>query len=96
MTRNIRTLKKAANRAYVLIKTEPEKADEIAGELHRRFGIATVDIVDGPYEIIAVVEDSGIAAMAKTIAVDIRALAGVKDIIVYMKKQKEPVVEKDA
>jgi hypothetical protein len=77
------------NRAYVLIKTEPERADEIAGVLRRRFGITTVDVVNGPYGIIAVVEGSDISAMAKTIAIDIRALSGVTDLIVYMARQEE-------
>jgi hypothetical protein len=89
MTQDARTPKTAVNRAYVLIETEAGKASEIAEALRRRFRIARVDLVEGPYAVIAVVEGADISAMAKTIAVDIRALTGVKDIIVYMAKKKE-------
>ena len=89
MTRDTTSPKKSINRAYVLIEAEADKANEIADVLRRRFRIGRVDVVDGPYAVIAVVEDYYIAAMAKTIAVDIRALGGVRDIIVYMARRKE-------
>jgi hypothetical protein len=81
--------KKTINRAYVLIEAEADRAFEIAEALRRRFRISRVDVVDGPYAVIAVVEGYDLAVMAKTIAVDIRALDGVRDIIVYMARRKE-------
>ena len=76
--------KPTENRAYVLIDAEESKASEVAAILHNRSGITMADVVNGPYRVIAVVEDSNISAIAKTILIDIKKLSGVRDIIVYL------------
>jgi hypothetical protein len=74
----------ARNRAYVLIHTEAGKAAEVVKSLRGRLGIAMVDVIEGPYNVIAVVEGANLSAVAKTILVDIKKLSGVRDIIVYL------------
>ena len=73
-----------ANRAYILIKTDFRNAGGIAELLQLMPGISMVDIVNGPYQVIAVMEGDDISKIATTVAIDIRKLTGVKDIIVYM------------
>jgi hypothetical protein len=91
MTQDSGTRRTTLNRAYVLIQTEAQSTAEVAEALRHSFGIPMVDIVNGPYPVIAVVEGGNISTMAKTIAVDIRKLRGVRDIIVYMTTPEQEV-----
>jgi hypothetical protein len=77
------------NRAYVLIDTDEARAFDIVTRLHDMLNVSTVDVINGPYRIIAVLEGNNLSAIAKTVVIDIRKLSGVRDLIVYMAMPKQ-------
>lgn len=77
------------NRAYVLIDVKEDSAAEVAKYLREDLGLATVDVINGPYRVIAVVEGRSISSMARTIVGDMKRLSAVRDIVVYMSVPEE-------
>jgi hypothetical protein len=71
-------------RAYVLIDTEPEMTRSVVRSLRTRRDISLADIINGPFNAIAVVEGDSASAVAGAILVGIRRLKGVRDVIVYL------------
>ncbi|MBE0480645.1 MAG: Lrp/AsnC family transcriptional regulator [Dehalococcoidia bacterium] len=69
-------------RVYVLIDTESGKASAIAEALRKRPGVALVDTVAGPHDVIAVLEEMRSGEIASTTVNEIRALTGVKYVTV--------------
>ena len=45
-----------SNKAYVLIRTVPEKTREAFYSLQEHVEISAIDIITGPYDMIAIVE----------------------------------------
>ena len=70
-------------RAYVLIDTEPGMAGSVVESLRNRSDVHLADAVNGPHGVIAVVEGRDASAVATTILMSIRRLAGVRDFTVY-------------
>jgi DNA-binding Lrp family transcriptional regulator len=70
-------------RAYVLIDTEPDMAARVIRSLRRRDDVLLADAVNGPHDVIAVVEGRNASAVATTILMNIRKLDGVRDFTVY-------------
>ena len=66
-----------ANRAYILIETAVGKTREVAGTLREVEGIQSVDVVTGPYDIIAVVSVPDINTMGGLVTEKIHAVGGV-------------------
>jgi hypothetical protein len=82
MTQDSEIQKTSVDRAYVLIETEAESALQVVESLQNLSNIISVDIINGPYAVIAVVEGST-STVAKTVAVDIKKIIGVKDVIAF-------------
>jgi nitrate reductase NapAB chaperone NapD len=76
-------------RAYVLIETKPEMARSVVQSLQKRPDIRSVDAINGPFNVIAVVERDSASSMATAILVEIKKLPGVADVIVYLAEPKE-------
>jgi DNA-binding Lrp family transcriptional regulator len=71
-------------RAYVLIDSEPEMTDRVVQSLRGRGDVRMADAINGPHDVIAVIEGSNASAVATAILMSIRKLHGVKDITVYL------------
>ncbi len=79
------------SRAYVLIDVQEDSIAEVARCLREDLGLATVDIINGPYHIVAVMEGRSISSLARTVVVDIRRLSAVRDIVVYLSEPEEKI-----
>ena len=79
------------SRAYVLIDVREDSIAEVARYLRDDLGLATVDVINGPYHIVAVMEGRSISSVARTIVVDIKKLSAVRDIVVYMSEPEEEI-----
>ena len=62
-----------ATKAFILIETSVGKTKEVANTLRSVTEIASVDVVTGPYDIIAVMEAPDIAAMGDLITANVHA-----------------------
>lgn len=79
----------AHTRAYVFIDTEPGRVTRVVQSLRGRLDIPLIDAINGPHNAIAVVEGNNASAVAKAILVDIRKLAGVRNVTVYLATPEE-------
>ena len=66
-----------ANRAYILVETAVGKTREVAGTLRVVEGILSVDVVTGPFDIIAVVGSPDIDTMGSLVTERIHSVSGV-------------------
>jgi DNA-binding Lrp family transcriptional regulator len=67
----------AATRAFVLIETAVGKTKDVVAALHQVPGVASVDVVTGPYDIIAVVEASDLASVGDTVTGSVHTISGI-------------------
>ncbi len=70
--------------AYVLIDTHPELAQKIAKKLRKKRGVLLVDVINGPHNIMAVLQGIDVDVLAKMVIFEIRKTEGVRDVTVYM------------
>lgn len=54
-------------RAYILIETSVGKTSQVAESLAKIDGILSVDVVTGPYDVIACIEASDIASIGNLV-----------------------------
>ena len=66
-----------ATKAYLLIETAVGKTRGVASKLTGLPGITTVDVVTGPYDIIAVVTGDDMAVVGDLVTGHIHTVAGV-------------------
>jgi DNA-binding Lrp family transcriptional regulator len=66
-----------ATKAYLLIETAVGKTREVAGTLTELPGITTVDVVTGPYDIIALINGDDIAVVGDLVTGRIHTVPGV-------------------
>ena len=64
-------------RAYLLVETAVGKTRDVASTLQGLEGIASVDVVTGPYDIIAVVSAEDMAVVGNLVTGHIHTVAGV-------------------
>ena len=64
-------------KAYVLIETEGGQSQGIIDLLSKMKGVKAVDIVTGPYDIIAVVEEDSLNEVGDLITGKIHPISGV-------------------
>jgi DNA-binding Lrp family transcriptional regulator len=67
----------AATRAFVLIETAVGKTKDVVSALHQVSGVASVNVVTGPYDIIAIVEASDLASVGDTVTTNIHTIPGI-------------------
>ncbi len=63
--------------AYILIETNVGKSREVAETLRGLEGVHTVDNVTGPYDIIAVLSATDLAAVGETVTNNIHVIDGI-------------------
>lgn len=70
-----------AAKAYVLIRTAPGLTKSIYSALRISSAVQSVEMITGPYDLIAVMEAADTNKLLKMIMNDIRPAAGVRDTL---------------
>ena len=66
-----------STKAYVLIETTVGKNREVIAALKRLPGVSAVDMVTGPFDLIAVVEAESLADVGDVVTAKIHPISGV-------------------
>ncbi len=66
-----------ATKAFILIETAVGKTREVAGSLRQVGGIKSVDVVTGPYDVIAMVEANDINSIGDMVTGNVHTIGGV-------------------
>ena len=66
-----------ATKAYLLVETAVGKTRDVANTLRELNGIETVDVVTGPYDIIAVISGDDMSVVGNLVTEDIHTVEGV-------------------
>lgn len=66
-----------ADKAFVLIETAVGRNKEVATALEQLKGIKSVDIVTGPYDIIAIIEGESLNDIGDLVTGKIHPIAGI-------------------
>ena len=64
-------------KAYLLVETAVGKTRDVAGTLRSLEGIASVDVVTGPYDIIAVITGTDMGVVGNIVTENIHTVPGV-------------------
>ena len=67
----------AATRAHVLVETAVGRASGIAAALRGMPGLASVDVVTGPYDVIIELEAGSLADVAELVTAHVHTIGGV-------------------
>ena len=73
-----------ATRGYVLIETTMGKTKEVAGALQSLEGLKSVNVVTGPYDIIAIVEGKNADAIGQLVTGNIHHIPGVSRTLICL------------
>ncbi len=66
-----------ASRAFILIETAVGKTREVSDSLRGVAGVASVDVVTGPYDVIAVIDAPDMNVMGSLVTERIHTIGGV-------------------
>ena len=66
-----------ATRAFILIETAVGKTREVSNTLRDLGGMQSVDVVTGPYDVIAVIDATDINTMGSLVTERIHTIGGV-------------------
>ena len=66
-----------ATKAYLLVETAVGKTRDVASTLRNLEGIENVDVVTGPYDIIATISGDDMAVVGSVVTEKIHTVAGV-------------------
>ena len=66
-----------ATKAYLLVETAVGKTRDVASILRELDGIETVDVVTGPYDIIAVISGEDMSVVGNLVTEGIHTVTGV-------------------
>ena len=67
----------ASTKAYVLIETAVGKAKDVAATLKGVDGVSSVDVVTGPYDVIAIIEAEDLGSVGDTVTGSVHTLGGI-------------------
>ena len=67
----------ASTRAFLLIETQVGKTKDVVSGLSGVDGVASVDMVTGPYDVIAVLEASDLSSVGDIVTSSVHAIDGV-------------------
>ena len=67
----------ASTKAFVLIETAVGKTKDVVGALNNISAVTSVDVVTGPYDIIAVVEAGDLASVGDTVTGSVHTIPGI-------------------
>ena len=65
------------DKAFVLIETAVGKNKEVVAALRQMEGVRSVDVVTGPYDVIAIVEGVNLNAVGDLVTGKIHPIAGI-------------------
>lgn len=71
-------------RAFIMVKTDAGKSEELLSETRRLDGVAEAHIVAGQYDIIVEALAEEVYEVMQSVATDLRALDGVVDTRTYI------------
>ena len=63
--------------AYILIQTEVGKARDVAATIQGIAGVAQVEAVTGPYDVIVLTEARNVDELGKLVVSKVQAVAGI-------------------
>ena len=66
-----------AVRAYVLIETRVGKTREVVEAIRRLEGVASVDAVTGPYDVIATIEEETLNEIGELVTAKVHPISGI-------------------
>lgn len=66
-----------ATRAYILVETAVGKTREVVTALRRVEGVISVDVVTGPYDIIALVETEDLHGVGNLVTERMHTVSGI-------------------
>ncbi len=66
-----------ATKAYLLVETAVGKTRDVANTLRALSGIETVDVVTGPYDIIAVINGDDMSVVGTLVTESVHTVQGV-------------------
>ncbi len=67
----------ATTRAFVLIETAVGKTKDVVKQLKEVDGVSSVDVVTGPYDIIAVIEAQDLSSVGDTVTGNVHTIGGI-------------------
>ena len=67
----------AATKAFLLIETQVGKTKDVVDGLVRIKGEASVDMVTGPYDIIATIEAGNLASVGELVTSSVHVIGGI-------------------
>ncbi len=70
-----------ATRAYILIRAEVGKTTEIVSALRKIKGVKDVDLVSGPYDVVAVVEAQDANDVGRVVLNQMHGLEGLSSTL---------------
>ena len=73
-----------STKAYVLIETAVGESEEVAGALDALPGVDAVDMVTGPYDIIAVVSANDLNAVGQIVTREVHTVTGIVRTVTCM------------
>jgi DNA-binding Lrp family transcriptional regulator len=74
----------ASQKAFVLILTEMGQVEDVLKTLRDNKRIQEVDVITGPYDLIATLSGSNINEIANIVVNDIHSVAGIKHTVTLM------------
>ena len=72
-------------KAFVLIETAVGRNKEVVTALSRLQGVTSVDVVTGPYDIIAVLEGADLNAIGDLVTDKVHPIAGISRTVTCLK-----------
>ncbi len=73
-----------ATRAYVFIETEVGKTKDVVSALRNLEGMKSVDLVTGPYDIIAVMQGKTSDSIGRLVTSKVHHIAGVSRTLICL------------
>ena len=67
----------ATTKAFVLIETAVGKTKDVVSALREVGGVASVDVVTGPYDIIAIIEAQDLSSVGDTVTGNVHTISGI-------------------
>ncbi len=67
-----------ASRAFILIETAVGKTKDVVAALHKLEGMKSVDVVTGPYDIIAIIEAADLGSIGDMVTGKVHTIAGIQ------------------
>ena len=67
----------ATTKAYVLIETAVGKTKDVVAALQKVDGVGSVDVVTGPYDVIAIIEAQDLSSVGDTVTGSVHNIGGI-------------------